>query len=234
MDISKAKLTAVLAAKGVANLYHANSVLTAFHFIREGALLSRGTVDRMGLKTTSQQSDPIDRRHSIWFDVFVDTVDIHHRARKMNVYGPVLFVLDPAVIQMNETGAISVTARNPMGTTANPNGWVGLTRDKRWLSASDLDVRLCPGNFEQMIVFRHTGGTLPFNECLKEVILDDPGIKAEGVELFSAAYGTLSTALATAGLEVPIRRRPCRSACACRADFVRNRQRTRELFLPMP
>ncbi len=84
------RLRNFLLERGVTEVFHANSVATSCHFIRENSLLSRGTVERLGLKQTSQYTDNADKKYSIWFDVFVDTVDIHQRASRRNQYGPVL------------------------------------------------------------------------------------------------------------------------------------------------
>ncbi len=211
----------------------AHSVLAACHFIQEKALLSRGTVDRMGLPTTSQKSDKVDRTYSVWFDVFVDTDDYHHRIRKRNAYGPVLFVLDTlgTLVGRSTLGAVSVTARNPWPTWLNVNGWKGVPRNKRWILATELLETLKKGEFEQMVVFRHCGGALPFEDSLKEIILDDPGIEKNNIDLYSAAHGALSLALRLAGLEVPIKRRACRHGCTCKDQYARERPRTFEMFL---
>ena len=113
MHIPSAHVYEALRDKGVEQLHHANSVVTACQFIRSKSLLSRGTVDRMGITQTPQDSDEIDRRYSIWFDVFMDSVDIHHRAKRANVYGPVLLVFDLKLIDRNGTGRLWITKLNP-------------------------------------------------------------------------------------------------------------------------
>ncbi|MHC4405278.1 MAG: hypothetical protein ACYTG0_36995 [Planctomycetota bacterium] len=106
MEIQSKKVFDILAENGVTEVYHANSVITACQFLREGALLSRGTVDRKGWYQTAQSSDLDDKKHGIWFDIFADSVDIHHRARRKNAYGPVLFVLDAKIIRKAYTGKV--------------------------------------------------------------------------------------------------------------------------------
>lgn len=91
MHIPSTHVFEALSEKGVTELHHANSVATACQFIRAGSLLSRGSVERLGVAQTPQASDEADRRYSIWFDVFLDSVDIHKRASRANVYGPVMF-----------------------------------------------------------------------------------------------------------------------------------------------
>lgn len=84
MDLLSVRVHEALVAKGVENIHHANTVLTACQFLRVKALLSRETVESRGLKQTPQHSDKLDKRNSIWFDVFTDLVDIHERASTEN------------------------------------------------------------------------------------------------------------------------------------------------------
>jgi hypothetical protein len=113
MEIPSKHVYEALRDVGVTSLYHANSVVTATQFLRHNALLSRGTVERNGWIQTPQQSDSQDKRYGIWFDVFMDSVDIHNRARRANAYGPVLFEFDLEIIQRTYTGRIWVTKLNP-------------------------------------------------------------------------------------------------------------------------
>ncbi|MBH4045956.1 hypothetical protein I5M45_31180, partial [Pseudomonas aeruginosa] len=117
---------------GVTELYHANSVLTSCEFLRQGALLSRGTIEALKLRQTSQYTDRLDKHYNIWNDVFVDTVDIHHRGRMPNDYGPVMFVLDTEKL-MNElsTGVIGFTQYNP-------SKWGSVKVSRRWFA--DLEA----------------------------------------------------------------------------------------------
>ena len=155
--------------KRVTQLHHANSVATACQFIRSRALLSRGSVKRLGFAQTPQDSDEADRRYSIWFDVFLDSVDIHSRANRANVYGPVQFVFNLNIINKNSTGRIWVTKKNP-------TKWAGKPYKERWFQdKEDLDENFVKGRFDQRVVLRHCGGELPFGKHLKKIILDDPG-----------------------------------------------------------
>jgi hypothetical protein len=217
----------VLVDKGVTSLYHANSVQTACHFLRAKALLSRGSVERLGLIQTGQTSDQTDKRHSVWFDVFADSVDIHDRARTRNLYGPVLFVLDIDLLERTYTGRVWVTK-------LNPTKWKGKKRNERWFqSRNDLETNFIYGEFNHMIVFRHCGGAIPFGPYLRKVVLDDPEIKnRDGVDLFSAGHGALSLALADADLDIPISKRRCRAQCQCTARYRQERGRTESMFIP--
>ncbi len=228
MDISSEQVYEALAAKGVANIHHANSVITACQFLRTGSLMSRGTVDRNGLFQTKQASDDIDKKYGIWFDVFADSVDIHDRAKWANKYGPVTFVLDIKLIEEASTGRVWVTK-------LNPTKWEGKSREECWFSsAEDLKAYFVKGCFDQMIVFRHCGGILPFKDYLKEIILDNPKIKTEEdeVDYYSMAFGALRLSMTEGRIDVPLHKRVCPPECSCVADYQGDRVRTREMYLP--
>lgn len=220
MDIPSKHVFDVLMDKGIGELHHANSVVTACQFIRSRSLMSRGTVERLGIAQTPQQSDDIDKRYGIWFDVFADSVDIHHRARRANAYGPVMFVFDTKLIERSYTGRIWVTK-------LNPTKWSGKSEEQRWFQdKEDLENNLVKGRFDQMLVFRHCGGELPFRRFLKKIILDDPNRKNDdGVDFYSMAVGALRLAMADSGMDVPIERRVCRAGCVCEEEYENDEER---------
>jgi hypothetical protein len=71
VDLPSKVVFDVLESNNVTKLHHANSVVTSCQFIKQRALLSRGTVETMKLNQTDQYSDEDDKRYSLWFDVFV-------------------------------------------------------------------------------------------------------------------------------------------------------------------
>ena len=227
MDIPSKQVYEILQNAGVDSIHHANSVVTACEFIREQSLLSRGTVERMGFHQTAQSSDGLDKRYGIWFDVFADSVDIHERAGRENAYGPVLFVLDSKIIENTYTGRLWVTKQNP-------TKWAGKKDKDRWFqSKQDLEDNFVYGTFDQMIVFRHCGGSLPFGKYLKEIIVDDPEIESEaGVDFFSMAVGALRYAMSQSGTSVPIVKRECAATCTCVATYQANHELARKMFDP--
>ena len=178
---------------------------------------------------TAQQSDRVDKQYGIWFDIFVDSVDIHARASRANAYGPVLLVMDADIIKETYTGKVWVTK-------LNPTKWAGRSHEERWfMSAEDLEQNFVRGRFDQMIVFRHSGGELPFSRHLKGIILDDPKLELpeSGIDYYSMAYGALRLALTEGRLDVPVRKRACTKLCGCR-DYYRNAaDRTKQMFVPM-
>lgn len=228
MDIPSRHVYEALIKKGINELHHANSVATACQFIRSKSLMSRGTVERLGISQTPQSSDDIDKRYGIWFDVFVDSVDIHSRASRANVYGPVMFVFDTELIEKSYTGRIWVTK-------LNPTKWSGKSDTERWFQdKTDLAGNLVRGRFDQMIVLRHCGGQLPFKKYLKKIILDDPKLKTEDdVNFYSMAVGALRLAMQDAGLEIPIERRKCKTGCVCRKYWSEDDDRLFKMFDPM-
>ncbi len=229
MEILSKDVFDVLKTNGVESIYHANSVITACQFLRAGSLLSRGTVDRKRLYQTPQQSDANDKRYGIWFDIFADSVDIHHRAKRVNVYGPVLFVLDSQLIKRAYTGKVWVTK-------LNPTKWARKKHKQRWfVSADDLKGNFVEGDFNQMVVFRHCGGELPFRDYLREIVLDDPQKRTRGnIDYYSMAYGALTLAKTEGEVPTAITRRKCPAGCSCVNSYRTDVERTKKMFFPKP
>lgn len=228
MELASGKVYEALREKGVSEIHHANSVITSCQFLRRRSLLSRGTIERQKLYQTAQSSDAADRGFGLWFDVFTDSVDIHARAGAINVYGPVLFVLDAAMIARAYTGKIWVTKLNPIK-------WTGKKNAERWFqSIDDLKQNFVVGRFDQMIVFRHSGGELPFGTFLKRILLDDPKLENAkmGIDYFSMAYGALKLSMTEGRLDVPIQKRECRANCTCVNQYARNSNRSSAMFVP--
>jgi hypothetical protein len=227
MHIPSKHVYDVLTDKGLNDLHHANSVATACQFLKSGSLMSRGTVERSGFLQTPQDSDDIDVRYSVWFDVFVDSVDIHKRATKKNVYGPVLFVIDIEIISKTTTGRIWLTK-------LNPTKWAGKSETQRWFqNKKDIEEEFVVGRFDQMLVFRHCGGELPFKKYLKKIILDDPEYQdSKGVDYYSMAYGALRNSMTEKGIDIPIIRRKCSSSCPCKTQYADDVEKLKSMFDP--
>ena len=210
MEIPRSVAKAVFESNNVKSFYHANSVISACSFLKEGALLSRGSVERKKLFQTIQKTDALDRKLGIWFDVFVDSVDIHHRAKKANEYGPVLFELDAMSLLKENVGKLWISKINPMY-------WEDKKRSERWFQSSkELRGNFVKGTFGHMIIFRHSGGELPLKKHLKKIILDEPElIYKDGTDFYSQAYGALKASMRFGGLNVPISKRKCQTECSC-------------------
>lgn len=226
MELSSARVFEILQAKGMTSLFHANSVITATQFLRENALLSRGTVARRGMFQSAQTSDESDKAQSIWFDVFTDSVDIHGRSSRCNAYGPVLIELDLEKLKTSYTGNIWVTKRNPIY-------WPGRPPAERWfVSEQDLVENFTVGTFEQMIVFRHCGGELPIRDCIRAITIDDPAIDHPRIDYLSLAAGALRLAQTEGGSNATLQPRQCGAGCSCVAEYHADRERTKRMFVP--
>jgi hypothetical protein len=227
MHLFRTQTHALLEEKGISNLYHANTVLTACQFLKAGALLSRGNLERRKYRQTPQSSDPIDKKYNIWFDVFTDFVDIHHRGGMLNIYGPVLFVIDTSILSKSSTGRVWITKKNP-------TKWSGLTDQKRWFqSIGEATDGMVYGDFDQMLVFRHCGGELPFEGFVTKIILDDPEFPlGGGIDVYSMAYGALLLAMEEGGQEVAIEKRRCRIGCSCKTSYRISKTKIMRMFSP--
>lgn len=227
MDLSSKQVFEILESKGVNEIYHANTVLTSCTFLQRSMLLSRGNVERENLLQTSQTSDNVDKKYNVWFDAFVDSVDIHARARKRNIYGPVLFVIDSEIIKKTYTGKIWVSK-------LNPTKWAGTESHERWFSSiEDLESNFVKGRFDQMILFRHSGGALPIKNYLKKIILDDPFWEhSDKTDYYSSARGALKLAMTLGGINVPIEKRKCPSGCKCQDEYSNASSIIDKLFEP--
>lgn len=203
----------VLKGKNIHNLYHANTVTTSCTFLKLGGLASRGYVTDIGLPQTSQYTDSIDKKYGIWYDVFTDTVDIHYRAGrfKFNQYGPVLFVLDLAILKtLPQRSEVFVTKKNP-------TKWIdGEPIDKRFFTTQEeLESSLEVGTFDQMVVIRTRKGILPFPEGTIQIILDDPQrTLSDGTSAFLHATTRIKTA-ALGNTHIHLTKRICRGDCRC-------------------
>lgn len=227
MYLPSAQVFDLLATKGVKTLYHANSVRTACTYLRTGALLARGVVERRGLDQTLQSSDVEDMKYSLWYDVFLDTIDIHAQASRANAYGPVLFEIDLSKLRNCYTGAIWVTK-------LNPTKWVGKTKEDRWFqSMTELKSDFEVSTFDHMIVLRHIAGELPLGDVLKRIVLDDPETTKETqpVDVHSVGFGALMSARTAGGLNAPIKTRLCKKTCAC-IQYYKDLEQVKKMFWP--
>lgn len=226
MELSAKRVFQILKKNGVNYLYHANSVLTSCQFLREKALLSRGSIESKALFQTSQKSDDLDKRFGVWFDIFTDSVDIHERTKSINFYGPVMFVFDIDSLMEIYNEKIWVTK-------TNPTKWAGLAHNEQWfISESELETDFVKGRFDQMIVFRNCDDGRFFSECLKEIILDDPLLQSRNnkIDCYSNAYGALKISMTLANIQKPIKRRKCKKGCTCVENYSENNEHLNNMY----
>lgn len=195
---------------GVNYLYHSNSVQTACTFLRCSGLLSRGAVEEKGLKQTWQKSDDTDKEFGVWYDIFLDDCDIHHRTKKINYYGPVLFVFNLAILQRSNLPNVRVTKSNPQSWDEHQ-----IEGDRYFVDLQEIENYYSYGTFAQMLTFRQTKDILLFEDYLEEVILDDPCREINGQDAFSQALQALKEAATIGQVNVEINKRKCSSDCEC-------------------
>lgn len=225
MELDSSEVVNVLKRKGIYNIFHANSVLTSCHFLKKGSIVSRGSIERLNLAQTEQYTDDIDQMYGIWFDLFFDSSDIHHRAKRPNKYGPVTFVFNIDILLSSSITWI---------TKRNPAHWDELDQIDKWFqSLEEVEEDFLSGEFCQHIVMRNTGGETPFKDHLIEVILDDPMKRTtQKTSYYSMAYGALMNSACYGKQNITISRRNCPDNCTCIRKYKNNWADYRKLFAP--
>lgn len=201
----------ILKEKGILRLYHANRVETTCTYLENGGLLSRGAVDDRGLCQTPQQSDETDQEVDVYYDIFLDSVDIHQRSRNLNKYGPITFVYFIDVIDALPEGAIRITKDNPIRWKAGMS-----EAEKYFLGEEELRAVFQKGNFAQHFTIRHQTEPLPF-DCLEKIIIDDPGV--EDTTHFERACQHLQQLMAVHAPKSFLEVRKCAPGCRCQETY---------------
>lgn len=216
MELSSKKILSILEKNGVQSLFHANTVQTACGFLSKGRLLSRGTQDEMGLPMSQQMTDGIDVEHGLWYDLFVDTIDIHTQFKNRNFYGPVLFELDINILKKKWLPYVWIMK-------SNPSNWNTSTKfeDKYFFSADDFEKKFQFGQVDKLFSFRNIGGVIRLKDCLKRIILDHGGLSNERQDARIQAIGALFASAQIGGLVKPeIAIRNCLSNCGCKSKYT--------------
>lgn len=205
----------VLRDIGAKHLYHANSVTTSSTFLENGGLLSRGFVEDHGLQQTAQSSDESDKKNEIWHDIFLDHVDIHHRALEKNLYGPVLFQFDLSVLLgLRSATQVRVTKKNPIY-------WDDTHPDSElWFQTKDeLAEHIQFGDFGKMLVIKTQSEKLDFPNKQAMIILDDPRRKlSSGEDAYTHAEMRLKSTISP--VKASIGRRKCQPSCTCTREYA--------------
>jgi len=230
LKINNGELYEFLLEHGVVNLYHANTVSTAITFIERRGLLSRGDVEEGGLVQTFQKSDQKDKIADVWFDVFLDTADLHRWFKRQNKYGPVLFKFNMDFFLEDDLD-IWITKDNPMywGSSLSEE-------DKYFQSIDELrELWNVIDRQKMMFTIRKPGRPVLFNS-LEEIIIDDPR-----VEIFSDCVlsSEMEEALDVAtsnnlNLRKKVRYRKGCDYCYCYDNYSRqvSERQLARLFLP--
>lgn len=228
MKIDNTQLHSFLRSQNITHFHHANTVATAISFIKNGGLISRGDIERLGEFQTKQESDPEDIQYDVWGDVFLDTVDLHGFFPRQNLYGPVLFKFNMDFL-LHENLDIWITKTNPMF-------WIpSMPRNERYFQDMS-DILLNWNNFNRqrkMITIRKPYHPILF-KYLEEIVLDDPGVRIyEETILYDVAQSSLSAELSNIQpTPIPLTKRRCGS-CFCQDNYLKqlNIEKLISLFL---
>lgn len=228
MKIDNVELHQFIKGKGITHFYHANSVSTAITYINARGLLSRGDVTNKGLFQTAQKSDREDKVFDVWFDVFIDTADLHGHFPRQNLYGPVVFKFN-ADFLLDSDLDIWITKDNPMYWSNSMK-----SKDKYFLDVSELE-QLWNEIERQKIMFtiRKPNEAILF-ESLEEIIVDDPEMDIQdNISLHSESNKALFIAAGTIpGLVNKINIRQC-GFCYCKDNYTTmSEYELAKLFLP--
>lgn len=205
----------ILSKKKVKYLYHANTLATSQTFIEQGAILSRGYVEKHGLYQTIQTSDMLDKKFDIWDDIFIDGIDIHAHHRKPNKYGPILFCLNTELL-LTLQHPLLITRFNPIYWPENSVTW-----KNRYLtgSAEFMDSYLDWTNTSSRMAFtiKECDKDINLSSFLKEIIVDISSITISGKDMGLFLKNELEQILKANGLEqIPVNLRHCiTEKCNC-------------------
>lgn len=173
--------------QSVAELHHANTVLTSLTFAKLGGLVSRSRAVAENHPQTEQYTDDDDRVFGIFDKLFLDPLDIHEQKYRRNLYGPVTFVFDVALLELECVREVRVTRKNPSKLKHLP------TNEQRWLAKpTDLTARFDPKSYDNHVVLTCDANFLPFAPYLRRVILTDPQTQMpSGADAFQPAFEAL-------------------------------------------
>lgn len=202
----------VLKNKGVDLLFHANTVATSLTFLNSNGLLSRQYVEENGLTQTKQYTDSTDKILGVYNDIFFDSCDIHARASRSNLYGPVLFVYDVRLLEIYES-VLGITKSNPCRWNT------AMSFEERYFqSPEEVSANFCYGTFEQHITLRNIG-CLDF-AYLKYIVFDTIDMENSDVrtrEIWNSANSKLARLCAEKNIQFFLR--SCKVDCSCKTSF---------------
>lgn len=229
MEIDKIDFHNYLKSIGVTHLYHANTIKTSCTYIKSGGLLSRGAVEQKKLTQTAQSSDMVDKHYKVWDDIFLDSVDLHDYFHRNNHYGPVLFKLNIDVLLYENLPELWILKDNPIRWNENQN-----LNDRYFSSIDELKMDFENERQKKMITLKKTKEIIPFEPYLDSIILDNPFVKIEGIDLYNEGIKIITNCLRDSGIDVNIiSMRQCRGKCYCISNYKNQltMQKLKELFL---
>ena len=203
------EIKSYLLKKNITELFHANTVTTSLSFISEGGLLSRGEVEKRGLKQTSQLSDDDDKLYNIWNDVFFDSCYVHEVVKNANNYGPVCFVFSVDLLDDTSLPMIRITRSNPFN-------WKKSLTDNIDDNYIDDISEYRKGDIAMHLTFFDCKTVIPFSPYLKKIILDDPQLEDNGI--FEKAKNSILEQLRINNIDCELQIRHCR-LCNCTKKY---------------
>lgn len=212
MSITVAQIKEILLDNDVEYLYHANTVATSVTFLLHGGLLSRGAIEEQGLFQTPQESDALDKKLGVFYDIFFDSDDIHSRAHDLNSYGPVTFVYSIDVLDTLQDKVVKVTKDNPIH-------WNETTTEaeRYFLELIPMRFEYQKGAFQQHLTICNIHEPLPFSPHLVKVLIENPNIS--NTRYFDKAVETIEKLLERNKLDVPLVVRKCSDDCKCQVKY---------------
>lgn len=224
MNLKPSEIFEVLKNKGIFTLYHADTVITSCSFLKKGYLLSRGELEKLQLPMTDQQSDAQDKKFGLWYDVFVDGIDIHDRIKKRNYYGPVLLCIDSSVLIQKQISSIKVTKSNPQSWNDNIS-----EKEIYFQNINEFKYGYNYGDFQKMFVIPKGSGVVRFNKYLRRIVVDY--ISLNGTHYYAQALKVLKSAAEKGGVSnIKIERRNCADGCKCDQEYQRMTPATLQKF----
>lgn len=212
MSITISEIKQLLIDNEVEYLYHANTVATSISFLLKSGLLSRGAIEEINFFQTPQQTDELDKRLGVYFDIFFDSDDIHARAKDLNSYGPVTFVYSIDILDALKDKVVRITRDNPIR-------WNEATPEEERYFTELIPMRFeyHKGAFQQHLLICDMHEPLPFNPYLVKIIIDNPNIA--NTEYFDKAVNAIQTILTKMSISAPLEIRECPADCKCQQKY---------------
>jgi hypothetical protein len=224
MDLKPSEVAKILKNKSIHTLYHADSVITSCSFLKKGCLLSRGELETQRLPMTEQISDNKDKEFGLWYDVFVDGIDIHDRIKKRNFYGPVLLCIDASILTEDRITSIRVTRSNPQNWNSNSP-----EKERYFQTIDEFNYGYQYGDFQKMFVIPNGNGSIRFKEYLRKIVVDY--ITLNGNQLWERAIDALKATAEESKIDhIQIEKRNCTGECNCIREYQMMRPETLQKF----
>lgn len=173
--LSSKTIYKILTDKKIESFHHVNTLKTSLTFIQNNALLSRQFVEQNSLIQTAQDSDLIDKKYSIWDDIFVDGLDLHDHFNRNSPYGCIMFKIDLKLLTLPGFQEVYITKDNPTNWHKIPE-WT----DRYYANVEEFNSeygnkgKIWDGRI--MFTFKNTNDKIKLNKFCKEIIVDNPHI----------------------------------------------------------